>query len=205
MPAACQDWASTMAAYRFFSNPRVDESVILAGYVAATRSRIAATKGSVLILHDTTEFSYRRDNPQTIGKTHVTYCARKRPSMISPSACSCTQFGIDTGGETSWVNCSQILDAKKSSRELCYCIEKSTSHESQLNERRTFAGWKISNNQRNAQPPRAACTSAIARATFTNFSVSPSCWKLISWSALAMTAWPYAYRSQDSLRALVPP
>ena len=83
LPAACQDWASTKAAYRFFSNPRVDESVILAGHFAATRSRIAATKGPVLILHDTTEFSYRRDNPQTIGKTHITYCARKRPSMIT--------------------------------------------------------------------------------------------------------------------------
>ena len=27
IPTACQDWAATKAAYRFFSNPRVDESV----------------------------------------------------------------------------------------------------------------------------------------------------------------------------------
>src|SRR5262249_34413083 len=26
IPAACQDWAATKAAYRFFSNPRVDEA-----------------------------------------------------------------------------------------------------------------------------------------------------------------------------------
>ena len=31
VPTACQDWAATKAAYRFFSNPRVDESLILAG------------------------------------------------------------------------------------------------------------------------------------------------------------------------------
>jgi hypothetical protein len=31
LPAVCQDWAATKAAYRFFSNPRVDEGVILAG------------------------------------------------------------------------------------------------------------------------------------------------------------------------------
>ena len=27
IPAACQDWAATKAAYRFLSNPRVDEAV----------------------------------------------------------------------------------------------------------------------------------------------------------------------------------
>jgi hypothetical protein len=29
VPLACQDWAATKAAYRFFDNPRVDESIIL--------------------------------------------------------------------------------------------------------------------------------------------------------------------------------
>lgn len=31
LPAACQEWAATKPAYRFFSNPRVDEGVILGG------------------------------------------------------------------------------------------------------------------------------------------------------------------------------
>jgi hypothetical protein len=69
VPTACQDWASTKAAYRFFSNPRVDESTILAGHFAATKSRMAAAKGPILILHDTTEFSFQRDRPETIGET----------------------------------------------------------------------------------------------------------------------------------------
>jgi hypothetical protein len=68
IPAACQDWAATKAAYRFFSNPRVDESVILAGHFAATRARFAATSGPILVLHDTTEFSFTRDNPEAIGR-----------------------------------------------------------------------------------------------------------------------------------------
>ena len=68
LPAACQDWAATKAAYRFFSNPRVDEGVILAGHFAATKARFAATAGPVLVLHDTTEFSFRRDNPEAIGQ-----------------------------------------------------------------------------------------------------------------------------------------
>lgn len=32
LPMACQDWAATKAAYRFFSNDRVSEAEILAGH-----------------------------------------------------------------------------------------------------------------------------------------------------------------------------
>lgn len=71
LPAACQDWAATKAAYQFFSNPRVDESLILAGHFAATKARMTAEKGPILILHDTTEFSFKRDKPEAIGKTTV--------------------------------------------------------------------------------------------------------------------------------------
>lgn len=71
VPTACQDWAATKAAYRFFDNPRVDESMILSGHFEATRSRIARTPETILVLHDTTEFSFQRDRPEEIGKTRV--------------------------------------------------------------------------------------------------------------------------------------
>jgi Transposase DNA-binding len=76
LPAAFQDWAATKAAYRFFSNARVDESIILAGHFAATSARTAAAKGPILILHDTTEFSFRRERPEAIGITRVLPSAR---------------------------------------------------------------------------------------------------------------------------------
>ena len=38
-PWACQDWANTKAAYRFFGNDRVSEANILAGHFASTRER----------------------------------------------------------------------------------------------------------------------------------------------------------------------
>ena len=64
----CQDWANTKAAYRFLSNERVSEADILAGHFDATRERIAAVKdGPVLMLHDTTEFAWKRDSAQAIG------------------------------------------------------------------------------------------------------------------------------------------
>jgi hypothetical protein len=69
LPAACQDWAASKAAYRFFDNRRFDEHAILAGHFAATKSRMAKFKGPILILHDTTEFSFRCEQPDAIGKT----------------------------------------------------------------------------------------------------------------------------------------
>ncbi len=67
VPMACQDWAATKAAYRFFDNPRVDDQTILAGHFSATADRFSATTGTVLVLHDTTEFSFTRNTPDGVG------------------------------------------------------------------------------------------------------------------------------------------
>lgn len=69
IPLACQDWANTKAAYRFISNDRVSEAEILAGHFWSTGERVAAHDGLILMLHDTTEFSYRRERPEAIGIT----------------------------------------------------------------------------------------------------------------------------------------
>src|SRR5215813_9934777 len=66
-PLACQDWANTKAAYRFLANERVSEREILAGHFQATRNRVVATDGPVLVLHDTTEFSFTRQEKRAIG------------------------------------------------------------------------------------------------------------------------------------------
>ena len=70
IPLVCQDWANTKAAYRFLSNRRVTEAEILAGHFECTRERFAATEEVVLVLHDTTEFSYHRADRQAIGILH---------------------------------------------------------------------------------------------------------------------------------------
>lgn len=67
-PWACQDWANTKAAYRFFSNERVAEANILAGHFASTRERFSATSVfPILVLHDTTEISFTREHVAAIG------------------------------------------------------------------------------------------------------------------------------------------
>jgi Transposase DNA-binding len=67
LPLACQDWANTKAAYRFLSSERFGEDAVLAGHFQATASRFAATTGPVLVVQDTTEFSFRWAKPETIG------------------------------------------------------------------------------------------------------------------------------------------
>ena len=67
-PWACQDSANTKAAYRFFGNGRISEANILAGHFASTRERfVAGSSSPVLVLHDTTEFSYRHEDTAPIG------------------------------------------------------------------------------------------------------------------------------------------
>lgn len=72
IPFACQDWANTKAAYRFLSNDRVKEDQILAGHFQSTKDRVHATPDDkILILQDTTEFSYHRDDQEAIGSTRI--------------------------------------------------------------------------------------------------------------------------------------
>ncbi|MDP2443755.1 transposase DNA-binding-containing protein [Rhodoferax sp.] len=79
----CQDWANIKAAYRFLNNERVSEAKILGGHFAATRERIAATRDvPVLMLHDTTEFSYRRDGVQDLGLLGKTNSGRDAEGRV---------------------------------------------------------------------------------------------------------------------------
>jgi hypothetical protein len=78
IPLACQDWTNTKAAYRFFSNRRVNEAAILEGHFQATRDRMAATDGPILILHDTTEFTYSRESTEAIGILKTSFTGRDK-------------------------------------------------------------------------------------------------------------------------------
>ena len=67
IPLVCQDWAATKAAYRFFSNEWIFENQILAGHFEATRECLPQGESPVLVLHDTTEFSYKREDMAAVG------------------------------------------------------------------------------------------------------------------------------------------
>ena len=82
IPLVCQDWANTKAAYRFLSNDRVSEADILAGHFQSTRDRTVATDGPVLVLHDTTEFTYQRENTDAIGITKSINSGRDKAGRL---------------------------------------------------------------------------------------------------------------------------
>lgn len=82
VPYACDDWASTKAAYRFLSNPRVSESDILAGHFGATAKRFAASSGTVLLIQDTTEFNYPRERPEHVGYTKSVNSGRDKSGRV---------------------------------------------------------------------------------------------------------------------------
>jgi hypothetical protein len=90
IPFACQDWAHTKAAYRFLSNERVSEQDILSGHFQASAQRFKATKGPILVLQDTTTFSYRRERPEIIRYTGKTTIKGGKHGLLSPL----TQCGI---------------------------------------------------------------------------------------------------------------
>ncbi len=104
IPMACQDWANTKAAYRFLSNERVNERDILAGHFQSTRERFAATDEPVLVLHDTTQFSYDRNDGRAIGKltkSHVGTVSRPRHhtvcGILMHSSLAVTATGLPLG------------------------------------------------------------------------------------------------------------
>ncbi len=107
IPFACQDWASTKAAYRFLANGRVSDEKILAGHFICTRERFTAASGAqVLILHDTTEFIYGREDSESIGMVHKQptgygYGRRRRYhttcGVLMHSSLAVTQEGLPLG------------------------------------------------------------------------------------------------------------
>jgi hypothetical protein len=82
IPFACQDWSNTKAAYRFFSNPRVEEGDILQGHFAATRRRYDESDGPILLLQDTTEFTYQRRDPHAVGFTKSVNSGRDKEGRL---------------------------------------------------------------------------------------------------------------------------
>ena len=105
IPFACQDWAATKAAYRFFSNGRISEDKILAGHFLCTKERFAAARGGpVLMLHDTSEFVYRSEENEAIGMVSKQRTRSKgRPryhtmrGVLMHSSLAVTQQGLPLG------------------------------------------------------------------------------------------------------------
>jgi hypothetical protein len=86
IPFACQDWANAKGAYRFLSNDRVNEADILAGHFQSTRDRAGAAEGLIFVLHDTTEFTFQREDSSAIGITKSVNSGRDKAGRVRSHA-----------------------------------------------------------------------------------------------------------------------
>jgi hypothetical protein len=66
IPQSCEDWADTMAAYRFFGNEEVQWTDILAPHLRNTAKRMEQHK-VVLCIQDTTELDFNGQETQDLG------------------------------------------------------------------------------------------------------------------------------------------
>src|SRR5208337_3503943 len=64
------------------NHDRVNEADILAGHFQSTRDRTLATDDLVLVLHDTTEFTYRREKSEAIGITKSVNSGRDKAGRL---------------------------------------------------------------------------------------------------------------------------
>ena len=74
VPKACQGWAETMAAYRFFDNPSIDWRALMAPHWQQTQQRMSA-QPVVLCLQDTTELDFNGQG--TFGLGPLSYEAQR--------------------------------------------------------------------------------------------------------------------------------
>ena len=106
IPLVCQDWATTKTAYRFFSNERASEADILAGHFRSAHDRVAAAERPVLVLHDTTEFTYQREKPEAIGITKSINSGRDKSGRLrSHTVCGIlmhSSLAVTTEGHPSY-------------------------------------------------------------------------------------------------------
>src|SRR5918994_6968677 len=118
IPLACQDWANTKAAYRFFANERVSEGEILGGHFRSTRDRSAGVGGPIMVLHGTTEFSYRREAAARAGRSDLPRQQRQGqagpvPHAHRPRAPDALQPGRHGRGAAAGLGGREVLDEKE--------------------------------------------------------------------------------------------
>jgi hypothetical protein len=100
IPTACRGWSETLAAYRFFDNPKVTASKLLAPHITATCQRMEAHE-IVLCVQDTTELNYSGQS-QTSGLGPLTYEAQRGLYLHPTLAITPQRLCLGITGYHSW-------------------------------------------------------------------------------------------------------
>jgi hypothetical protein len=94
---ACDDWAETKAAYRFFQNDSITYQEITRSHIEATKERCREFP-TILAIQDTTYFSYL-PHPQTKGLGHLTrFRGKHKKDIVSSGLIMHTTLAVATDG-----------------------------------------------------------------------------------------------------------
>ncbi len=101
VPQACEDWAATKGAYRFWDNKQVSAQAIRAAHQQSTVGRCQGQE-LILAIQDTTDVDYST-HPKTTG---LAACRRERSrGLASCSASSHVIHGTSRGRERNTITC----------------------------------------------------------------------------------------------------
>ena len=183
------------AAYRFFSNDRVSEEDILRGHFDATRRRFAASDGPILVLHDTTEFYLEAQASWSGGLHHEGEQrqgqVRSGPHAHGLRAVDAFEPGGDDGRVAAGNGRGPSSGPERSSRGRTPSEEDQSQRAYRSRARRACAGWTTCANPPNCWTiPRAAFTSATAKAISGSCSAWPESWTPTSSSGAVPTGSP---------------
>lgn len=99
VPQACETWAASKAAYRFWSNPQVTPQAIQKGQAGRTMERIESETGGILAIQDTTYLVYTTHPATTgLGPLPGAKTEGKAPQgMLVHSVLAVSQQGVPLG------------------------------------------------------------------------------------------------------------
>ena len=92
---ACEDWAATKAAYRFFDNPKVSSAGILASHFQQTFQRMRSHE-RVFAIQDTTYLD-STDHPSTQGLGPISTKSQKRQGLVKHTTLVVSASGVPLG------------------------------------------------------------------------------------------------------------
>ncbi len=192
VPFACQDWANTKAAYRFFSNDKVSEEDILTGHFQSTLSRATVADGPVLILHDTTEFSYQREKPALIGLIGKRNGGKDKAGDFKPrTVCGIlmhSSLAVTTEGLPLGLTAIKFWSRKKFKG--CNALKKKINPTRIPIQKKESVRWLDNLRQATELLDDVVFTSVIVKVTSMNFSARHKKWVRIFLSESVLTAWP---------------
>jgi len=187
--------------YRFLNNDAVTFEAVHAPHAEQTRLRCEA-HDRVLVLHDTTEFSFTRENTQAIGLTHKVAKGHKdkRGRQRMHTVCGIlmhSSLAVTTDGLPLGLTAIKLWTRKKFKGTNALQGKTLDGGKHSINmtripieeKERASGGWRTRGRRpRSWRTPPASFTSGIAKATSMNFFVSANPWRPSSSSAPAMIA-----------------